>query len=252
MSTVWLLNPHALGTKGRKAATGGNAMARTAKKKTTAARKPRRTAAQKAATAKMIAANKRRSTSKRATARPAVKAAAKRRSYKRKSATAPRVVYKRNPVAKKGGLMNSVVNDYAMPMVIGAGGAIATDALWSKLKFIPLEHRTGKMRYIGKALLGVGAGVLLQKVGVPKHIALDMARGTLIVQAHAASTEFLKAKVPALGLDGYDDDELQAVIEELNGVDGLGADLAPQLEGSGMDGLGFFQPAAYDSAALSV
>ncbi len=219
MSVVWLINPHELGTPGQKAETKRKeTMARTATKKSTGARKKPRSAAQKAATAKMLAANKRARAAKAGTA---AKPAAKRPSYKKPAAAAKAPAkrkYKKNPVSKQG-FMDQALHDFAIPAGIGIGGALATDAVWGNLKFIPVEKRVGKLKYLGKSLIGVGASVGLGMM-LPQYrkYTNQIGVGTLIVNGHAASSEFIQAKFPNLGLGGYDDFELNEAIEQLNGL----------------------------------
>lgn len=246
---IYLLNPHKLGTKGRKAKTESKAMARTAKKKSTG-RKPR-TAAQKAATAKMVAANRRRRAAKKAPSSSHGTAAKKRRSYARASAPAApkRRHYRRNPVATKSGIVGQLVHDIAIPAGIGTGGALGIDALWGNLKFLPLTIRAGKVKYLAKPAIAAG-GAILAGMFAPKlkKVANKVAEITLAVNAHAAATEIITAKFPNAGLAGYGDDELNAVVEELNGLEGgLGADLMLSSPGENLGGLEFYAP-AYDSA----
>lgn len=236
MTAVWLINPHKLGTTGEKA------MARTAKKKPAA---KKRTDAQKAATARMIAANKARR--KKTTAKALAKAKAKRRSYSRAAAApATKRRYKRNPIAKTG-LVGEVLHGIAIPAAIGAGGALAIDAAWGNLKVIPVSMRTGKIKYLAKGALGIGAGLLMGKVSKKlKSYGMQLAVGTLTVQAHEAASELIKSKFPNLGLAGYDDEELAAIIDELNGLEGgLGEGMAlTDNTGLGEDaGIGFYEPA---------
>lgn len=221
----------------------------TAKKKSTSTRKPRRSAAQKAATAKMLAANRKRAGARKAPAKAAAsKAPAKRRRYAR-AAAAPAVSkrrhYKRNPVSGKGGIVGQLLHDIAIPAGVGAVGALGVDAIWGNLKFIPVDKRTSKLKYLGKSAIGVGGALLLSRF-VPKarKYANQIAVMTLGIQAHALASETINAKYPNAGLAGYDDDELNEVIENLNG---LGEQLT--LTGPGMDGLGFFEE-SYDSSRI--
>lgn len=211
-------------------------MARTAKK-TAEKRKPSRTAAQKAATARMIAANKsRRSGNSTTSAKPK-----KRRSYKRSATPARKVVYRRNPIGgKKNDLVNELLHDIAIPAGVGAVGALAVDAVWGNLKFISMETRTGKMKHLGKAALGVGIAMLAGKVESLKKYGMQAAIGALTVQAHEIAFKKITEDFPKVGLAGYDEDELNAVIEELNG---LGEGMALPEPGLG-DGaaLGFYEP----------
>lgn len=248
MSKVYLINPHKLGTKGRKAKTESKAMARTAKKKS-AARKPR-TAAQKAATARMVAANRRRRSAKKAPAASHGTTAKKRRSYTRaKAPAAPkRRHYRRNPVAGKSGIVGTLIHDIAIPAAIGTTGAIGIDALWGNLKFVPLTIRTGKVKYMAKPAIAIGGAILVGKFAPKlKRHANKVAEITLAVNAHAAATEFAAAKFPNLGLAGYDDNELNEAVEQLNGMSE--AMVLEDQSGAAMHGMGFYQP-AYNSAPV--
>ncbi|MDI1303025.1 MAG: hypothetical protein PSX71_14060 [bacterium] len=221
-------------------------MARTAKKKTTAKRKPR-TAAQKAATAKMLAANKRKRAPARKAASTHAAAPKKRRSYSRKAASAApaKRVYRRNPVARKIGMVNELIHEIAIPAGVGVAGAMGIDLAWGNAKFLSVETRTGKIRYLGKSALAIG-GALAVSHFAPKarKYARQVAVMTLGIQAHAAATEFAVAKYPNAGLAGYDEQELNEAIESLNG---LSENIMLTSQGPELNGMDFYQP-AYNSA----
>lgn len=182
-------------------------------------RKTRRTAAQRAATRKLVAYNKRRRvtksrptrkrrrnpsaiTPKRRTAyRRAVAAYApnprrrrrksttmrKRRSYSRR---------RRNPMG--GGIINKMV----MPAVTAAAGAVALDVIWGYLP-ANIKGQTGNMEYVAKGLGAVGMGWIASQVpGIRKSTADSLAVGALTVTFYNAARNFLARSMPQLKMDG--------------------------------------------------
>lgn len=147
----------------------------------------RRTAAQKAATRKMIAANRRR----RAPAKAQRRAPAKRRRVRRNPATkvAARRTYSRtarmNPVRRRRRTvrknpitMRSITNDLVLPAAVGAVGAIANDALFTYLP-LPAQFKTpGFARYASKAVTAIGMTWLASMV-VQRKTAVQLGVGAL-------------------------------------------------------------------------
>ncbi|MDF2446969.1 MAG: hypothetical protein K0S46_2205 [Moraxellaceae bacterium] len=202
-----------------------------------------RSAAQKRATAKMLAANRARRSAKKATAKPA-----KRRASRAASKPAPaRAVSRPAPAPAKPAsrarraagraravagkamtLGKPLVDEVAIPAVIGAGAASATDMLYGiARKWMPERLTTGAMKHAVKAAVGVGACIAAQKMGVkPKH-AKAAAVGILTVGLHRVVNEQIEART-AMELDGVSMTvgALGAALpgdEELNGLEALGA-----------------------------
>ena len=170
--------------------------------------KPKRTAAQKAATKKLIAFNKRSRkkpgpSRKRAAytkVRTATASRPKRRKLARptnKAATqAGRVLRRRRNPIKAKTLMNKTV----MPAVTAASGALALDMAWAYLP-IPANIKSGPMRHVAKGLGAVGLGMLASTVLSQKK-ADEMAMGALTVIFHQAARDLIAQNVPAIKMDG--------------------------------------------------
>jgi len=151
-----------------------------------------RTAAQKAATRKLVALNRaKRGRKSNPSPRSAVSAAPRRR---RRTMSINRIVRRRrrNPAGLSGGKIFSLV----MPAVKGAVGAIAVDLIWNKLP-VPATVKAGNVGYLAKGAAALAFGFLGQKfLG---KTAAEMAVGSLTVTAYNA----IKANVgPSIGLAG--------------------------------------------------
>lgn len=166
-------------------------------------RKKKRSAAQRAATAKMIAANRASKRGRRKSAVATVSAAPKRkyrRSTVRRATRAARRYSRRAGAMLRGFNTGGIV-----PMVknagIGAAGAIGVDiAYGAASKFLPDSVKSpmaadGGMNYAyyaAKGALAIGVGMIAGKVVSPS-IASKMAEGSLTVTLHDA----MKALIPA-------------------------------------------------------
>lgn len=165
-------------------------------------RKKRRSAAQKAATAKMLAANRAKRRGRRSAT--ATVSATPKRKYRRsvirraKSAT-------RRYSRRAGAMLRGFSTGGIVPMVknagIGAAGAIGVDiAYGAASKFLPDSVKSpmaadGGMNYAyyaAKGALAIGVGMIAGKVVSPS-IASKMAEGSLTVTLHDA----MKAMIPA-------------------------------------------------------
>ena len=188
------------------------------------AKKPR-TAAQKAATAKLVAANKkRRAAAGKTTAAAPAKAKAKR-SYSK--AAPAKKVYKRNPIgsspaAKRG---KGMFEENIKPAALGAAAALGFDIVWAKAATkvgLPTSLITGNMQYPVKALAAIGLGLAAEKF-LPKqhkHHAATLVRGPLTVILHDAAYGFTKTNYPSLGLAEYEEHQQMAeIMQEMNGYE---------------------------------
>ncbi len=181
------------------------------------ATKPR-TAAQKAATAKLVAANKKR----RATASKATAAPAKAKRTYAKAAPAKKV-YKRNPIGNSAGVKRGkgMFEENIKPAAMGAAAAIGFDIVWGKMSFIPANLRAGNLKYPVKLLGALALGVVAEKY-LPKqhkHHAATLVRGPLTVIMHDAAKDFMATAYPSLHLDAYEADQMAEILHEMNGYD---------------------------------
>lgn len=189
-----------------------------------------RTAAQRAATKKLIAFNRRRrapakkrrrAPASRRRAAPASRrrAAPRRRrarSYARKrvrrnpaTATGQRRTYQRtaqmNPRRRRrirrnptGRLtMRSITNDLIMPAVTGAVGAIANDALFTYLPLPAQMRAPGFVRYLSKGASAIALTFLASFV-VQKRTAMQLGVGALTCLTAEIARTMLQQAVPAL------------------------------------------------------
>jgi len=154
-------------------------------------RKGRRTAAQKAATRKLIAYNRRKKNPSRPVTRRR-KVVARRRPaapvrYKRR--------YKRNPSNR--GIMNSTV----IPAAVAGAGALTLDILWG---FVPLPAalKTGVLSHAAKGAGAIGLGYLAGMV-TNKRTAGQLASGALTVVFHDIYRELATKFMPNLGMGEY-------------------------------------------------
>lgn len=209
-NTLWLINPHTRGETGRAA-------------KMANAKKPR-TAAQKAATAKLVAANKKRRAAAGKTVAAPAKAKAKR-SYAK--AATPKKVYKRNPIGSNASVKRGkgMFEENIKPAAMGAAAALGFDIAWGKLTTkigLPTNLITGTMQYPVKALAAIGLGMAAERF-LPKqhkHHAVTLVRGPLTVILHDAAYSFTKANYPSLGLAEYEDHQQMAeIMHEMNGIE---------------------------------
>lgn len=206
----------------RKAQSKGRGKTTPKAAKRTKPMKARRSAAQKAATRKLIAFNRRRkrpaakrkaparrrgSISSRSTAprrrrtrsrvrrNPATNAT-QRSTYARTAQMNPRRRrIQRNPARKL--TMRTITNDLLMPAAVGAVGAIANDALFTYLP-LPVQLKTpGIARYATK---GVSAVLMTWAASfvVKQRTALQMGVGALTTLTAEIARNFMIRNVPAL------------------------------------------------------
>ena len=173
------------------------------------ASKPRRktrTAAQKAATRRLVAMNKsrhgaptRRTVKRRAKARTHPVAGyfpnPKRRSIRH---TVKRAVtrrkYKRNPSSRTD-IMAMLIKGLQ-----GGAGAVAVNTVYAKLP-LPVMMKIGNMQFVGRAALAVALGIFGRKI-LPGNTAARMAEGSLAVTAHDVIVHFAGTMAPSFGLAG--------------------------------------------------
>jgi hypothetical protein len=176
-------------------------------KKMATRRRGHRTAAQKAATRRMLAARWGKPNPRRRHRRVSRSYAAnpRRRSYRRNPeshATRARAArrgwshrrrhhYRRNP-SVRGNLSGLLMGSFQ-----GALGAIGVDVIYN---FIPLPAtmKTGNMQYIAKGVVAIGLGMLIRNRMVSK-----MVEGSLTVTMYNAVKNLAGGMIPGLSGLGY-------------------------------------------------
>lgn len=200
-----------------------------------ATRKPR-SAAQKAATRRMVAANKSRKGRRAAVKHIAASAPSRRtknapsaRLIRRRSANivqgyfpnpAKRRRYKRNPA----NLSLSVKSIGAMGMTAlqGAGGALLVNTALNYVPFLPAALNSGNGKYLTRAGAAIALGVLGEKV-LPRGMAQNMAVGALTVALHDLLLGLAATAAPTLKLGDVGDydtgvSEYVPALENMAGV----------------------------------
>ena len=224
------------------------------------AKKPR-TAAQKAATAKLVAFNKKR----RAAVGKAAKTYAtnpvkplKSRTYSK--AAAPKKTYKRNPIGSNASVKRGkgMFEENIKPAALGAAAAIGFDIVWGRMTFIPANLRAGNLKYPVKLLAALGLGVVAEKY-LPqqhKHHAVTLVRGPLTVIMHDAAKDFMATAYPNISLAAYEEDQMAEILYEMNGYDdddGIEYEEQPAITQVGeyleVQGLNAFGMPQYDGVA---
>ena len=233
MAELMLVNPKPRKTRG--------------KKKRPMARKKRRTAAQKAATRKLVAFNKRKASAKRRTRRNPVSVSApsratgkrptKRLQARRKANT--RKGYYPNPRRRTRtprGMIQNIVQKQLQPAAIQASGAIGLDVVYGYFgNFIPAQLNTGMIRHVTKGVVALGIGFVASNF-VKNQTANEMAKGALTVTMHDAFKEALQQWMPAIPLGDVGYYNPSPVYNANNGVGYFESEA-----GSGYaNGLGYF------------
>lgn len=244
MQKILLINPYEPPSKRK----GRKVSVKTSGVKQMAQRKKRRTAAQIAATRRLVAANKARRRVKRK-ANPTSRAAAyravptlsnpirKRRRTSASSASASigrktRVRRRSNPISPIKTTVDILKNSLGSSLW-GAAGAVGVDVVAGMLP-VPDMLKTGYPKYLFKGLLSGLAGVAAGYV-VSKKSAADIAAGGLTVNLYGAMTELVKSVVPGVTL-GYYNASLPATRANLgayvSGTKGAGSALQSSAPGT--------------------
>lgn len=186
----------------------------------------KRSAAQKAATARMLAANRAKKTATKTKARSTPARKATTTVVVRQAA---RPLVRARKAAETGlHIGKELLDTVAIPAAVGAGSASLVDVVYGYVrKMLPGKIGDGMARHAIKAGAGIGLAMLAQKAGVPAKHARAAAIGVCTVAAHRFITEQVEKKVK-VNLNGLamTMGELAAVIpddEELNGLEALGA-----------------------------
>lgn len=198
--------------------------------------KAKRSAAQQRATRKMIAANraKRRGTAaakpKRRPARTKARAARRtqraanpapavrkrtRRTSKRDASTAGRTLRRRrsNPVGGVGGFIKNTM----MPSAVGGAGALALDLVMNMLP-LPPAMKSGPMRPVVKVVGAIGLGMLASKMA-SRQVGGQVAAGALTVTLYdmarvALAKNDMTKKLFGLGEYGVEDARVGEFVSE--------------------------------------
>lgn len=180
-------------------------------------RRKTRSAAQRAATKRLVAFNKARRTrsanpiarkrhhAKRRRRHNPISAghvATIRRTARRLSRKVHHVMRRRrhNPI-RMGGMVGGIVHSLVMPAATATAGALVLDLAWAHLP-IPATWKAGNLQYAAKAAGAVGLALLARKV-VKRQTADAMGVGALTVIMHDAAKSILAKVVPGMNLGFY-------------------------------------------------
>lgn len=158
----------------------------------------RRTAAQNAATRKLVAMNRRRKSQARRIRNPIAGLAPTHRR-RRTSPTRARVVrrrYRRNPTTARGLIRKSI-----QPAFASALGALGLDVMWGFAP-VPPNWKVGNFRHLIKGAGAIAFGHLAGGV-IGKGNAHTMTQGALTVIMHTAMSEFVTQNMPQIQLGYY-------------------------------------------------
>jgi hypothetical protein len=189
-------------------------------------KKPR-TAAQKAATRKLVALNrgkgkpsraKKRSTATTVTVRRSNPIGLARVHHKR------RVARRHNPLSIKG--VTGSVMPMAMASLQGAAGAIAVNTALNYMPFLPASLNSGNGKYLARVVAAVALGAVGSKV-LPRGVAEKMAIGAMTVAMHDLMLGIAATAMPTARLGDVGDYDtgvsayvpMAAYDQQMNGVD---------------------------------
>ncbi len=176
--------------------------------------KQRRSAAQRAATKKLVTFNRTRG-----------RAPAKRKRRRNPVATRRRRAYRATPLAaapaprrrrraparvinrvrrrrrNQAPTARNIMNKMVMPAVQAATGAIALDMAWANLP-IPINLKAGPMKHVAKGLGAVAISWLGGMLPIKQSTADTMAMGALTVVTYNWAREMMAEFAPQVVLDG--------------------------------------------------
>jgi hypothetical protein len=167
------------------------------------AHKKHRTAAQKAATRRMIAANRAKHSGghkRRKTHAYASNPAPRKRRAHAHHAVAHHRKYRRNP-SHRAGIMAMF-----MPSLQGAGGALVVDLITGYVP-LPLAIKVSPARHLIKGVLAIGLGMVMKGT-----LGQNMAKGALTVAIHDAGKEAIQIAAPSITLGA------EPTVADLQGV----------------------------------
>lgn len=107
--------------------------------------------------------------------------------------------YRRNP-SMRGGAVK--LGSLVMPAVFIGLGGVASEVVTGYLP-IPLAWKTGPMRYVVKAGVGIAAGLVIAKVFKQKRLGYYFAAGAIVLAVHDFTKSLIVQNMPAVkGLNG--------------------------------------------------
>lgn len=180
-----------------------------------AGRKKTRTAAQKAATRKLVALNRAKRGPGRTARRRSNPTGLARVSNPVARRQKRRSIRRSNPTGLAG--MSRGITGMVMPSLQGAGGALLVNTALNYMPFLPAALKSGNGKYLARAGLAVAVGVFGSKV-LPGRMASNMATGALTVALHDLMLGIASQAMPTLQLGdvGDYDDGVSAYVD--NGV----------------------------------
>lgn len=203
MPNLFVVNPSARSAASKRK---GTTMARVRRKLRSSSvnifaanpRRRRRRAARSGSARRLFARNPARRR-RRSTARSAVRRVYARNPSRRRRTRSVRR-YRRNPSGMGGvGKLTSLL----MPAVFIGAGAVVTEIATGYLP-IPMAWKTGPMRYVVKAGVGIGLGLVVAKVFKQKKLGYYFAAGAVAIAAHDLIKTWLVTSVPSVrGLSQY-------------------------------------------------
>lgn len=184
--------------------------------------KKTRTAKQEAATRKLVRLNKARAAERRRkesgrktparkrnpisprkrTAYSATRTASSPRKSNRNRGTVVRR-RRRNP-RKDIGFMENTLQNIVMPAGLATAGAIGMDWLWGQFDdMLPLEWKTGNLKYLAKGGAAVSAAWLIDQIPqVEKETANALGVGALTAVMYQFTRQMMAQNMPEVKLDG--------------------------------------------------
>lgn len=182
----------------------GSAMARRARRRrssvsifTSNPRRRRRVARRARARRTIFARNPVRRRRRRAGAMTVARRTYRRNPSRRRARVSARR-YRRNPIGGGVGKLSSLM----MPAIMIGLGGLGAEVITGYLP-IPIAWKTGPMRFVVKAGVGIAAGMLIAKVLKKKKAGYYLAAGAVAIAAHDAAKWFLTNNAPAVRGLGY-------------------------------------------------
>jgi hypothetical protein len=162
---------------------------------------PRRRRRRSMAARRVFARNPARRRRRARAAAPAARRIYRRNPSRRRRSSAHRSVrrYRRNPVGMGGvGKLSSLM----LPAVFIGAGAVAVEIFQAYLP-IPLAWKTGPMRYVVKAGVGIALGLVIAKALKQKRLGYYFAAGAVAISVHDFLKTWLNSQAPAIRGLGY-------------------------------------------------
>lgn len=111
--------------------------------------------------------------------------------------------YRRNPVHSVRASLGGVdIGTLLIPGIFIGGGAVGAEVVAGYLP-VPANWKTGYMKYVMKAGIGIGAGIVLAKFLRQRKIGEYMALGAIVTSAHDAIKDALTTTLPSVKMGMY-------------------------------------------------